>query len=101
MMITGISQIFINLIYIIGILILLIFIIGLIGVLKEFTKGIFLRNKAKSIYKKLSKIEKKTNEILKDFNRGANFLGLSKVMALTDDIEEIDKLFKESQKKKD
>lgn len=100
-MITGISQIFINLVYIIGILILLILIIGLIGVLKEFTKGIFLRNKAKSVYKKLSKIEKKTNEILKDFKRGANFLGLSKAMALTDDLEEIDKIFQESQKKKD
>ena len=95
-MIGGLSQLCLNMFSLLGVIILLILIIGFLGVLKDFVKALFIRGKMSIIYRKLKKIEKCANEILKDFHKGASFMGLAKTEMLGEELKELDELIKEA-----
>lgn len=96
--ISGFAQIFINLFYLIGILVLLIIIIFLIGVSKDAIRALFIKGEMSRIQSKLIKIERHANEILRDFRRGASFVGLAKTQQLGDELDELNKLCKKMEK---
>lgn len=98
-MVSGYSNIFMNLMYFVGILLLLILILFLLGMIKAILETFILKNKVNHIFKKLRRIEKEATKTLKDFNDGARFMGLGEMMELGEEIEELEKILSDEQKK--
>ncbi len=96
--ISGFAQIFINLFYLIGILVLLIIIIFLIGVSRDAIRALLIKGEMSRIQSKLIKIERHANEILRDFHKGASFMGLAKTQQLSEELDELNKLCKKMEK---
>ena len=92
---TGFTQILSNLMSLIGILFLTMVAIFLIGAIKVLVDLMLLQSKTKRIHKQLNKIQKKATEILKDFHRGASFMGLAKSEELGEEMKELERLSKE------
>lgn len=92
---TGFTQILSNLMSLIGILFLTMVAIFLIGAIKVLVDLMLLQSKTKRIHKQLNRIQKKATEILKDFHRGASFMGLAKSEELGEEMKELERLSKE------
>ena len=102
-MVTGFTQILSNLMSLIGILFLIAIGIVLLGIIKSLIDVIILQSKTSRINKKLAKIERKANEVLKDFRTGASFMGIAKAVELGKkieglEIEELEKITEEEKK---
>jgi len=94
-MMTGFTQLLSNLMSLIGILFLTMVAVFLIGAIKSLIDLMILQSKTKRIHKQLNKIQKKATEILKDFHRGASFMGLAKSEELGEEMKKLEKMSKE------
>ena len=94
-MITGFTQILSNLMSLIGILFFIMIAVFLLGAIKALVDVMLLQSRTKKIHKQLIKIQKKANEILKDFHQGASFMGLAKAGELGEEMKELERLSKE------
>lgn len=92
---TGFTQLLSNLMSLVGILFLTMVAVFLIGTIKALLDVMILQSKTKKIHKQLNRIQKKTTEILKDFHKGASFMGLAKSEELGEEMKELERLSKE------
>lgn len=94
-MVTGFTQLFSSLLSLVGILFLVVIAVFLIGSIKALIETMILQSKTKKVFKQLNRIQKKANESLRDFQRGASLLGIAKAGELDEEVKELERLSKE------